>query len=161
MRYLGGGGAGGFVAYRLGADGFDMDFGHPLQEQEPADGFLDGAPDRKGAVVAQQDGFGFAEGGGDLLAGVEVHYLDLLAFKDFVVLEESGGFLADHPEALDVTLKMINAKDRLLYSSDWPHWDFDAPSVIWNLPMLDEQAKKNVLGENALKLFGLERPDGK
>lgn len=67
----------------------------------------------------------------------------------------------DHHEALKVTLDMINAKDRLLYSSDWPHWDFDAPSVIWNLPMLDEQAKKNILGENALRLFGLDRPPGK
>lgn len=67
----------------------------------------------------------------------------------------------DHREALEVTLKMINAKDQLLYASDWPHWDFDAPSVIWDLPMLDDQAKKNILGENAMKLFGLERPAGK
>jgi len=27
--------------------------------------------------------------------------------------------------------------------------------------MLDDQAKKNILGENALKLFGLDRPAGK
>jgi len=27
--------------------------------------------------------------------------------------------------------------------------------------MLDDEAKKNILGENALKLFGLERPAGK
>ena len=67
----------------------------------------------------------------------------------------------DHPEALEVTLKMINAGDQLLYASDWPHWDFDSPGVIWDLPVLDEQAKKNILGENALRLFGLERPPGK
>jgi predicted TIM-barrel fold metal-dependent hydrolase len=67
----------------------------------------------------------------------------------------------DHREALEVTLKMINAKEQLLYASDWPHWDFDVPSVIWDLPMLDDQAKKNILGENALKLFGLDRPAGK
>jgi len=67
----------------------------------------------------------------------------------------------DHREALEVTLKMINAREQLLYASDWPHWDFDAPSVIWELPMLDDQAKKNILGENALKLFGLDRPAGK
>ena len=56
---------------------------------------------------------------------------------------------------------MINAKDQLLYASDWPHWDFDAPSVIWDLPILDDDAKKNILGENALRLFGLDRPTGK
>lgn len=67
----------------------------------------------------------------------------------------------DHPEALAVTLKMINAKEQLLYASDWPHWDFDAPNVIWDLPMLDDQAKKNILGENALRLFNLPRPKGK
>ena len=45
---------------------------------------------------------------------------------------------------------MINAKDQLLYASNWPHWGFDTPSVIWDLPMLDDQAKKNILGENAM-----------
>ena len=26
---------------------------------------------------------------------------------------------------------------------------------------VDDQAKKNILGENALRLFGLDRPEGK
>ena len=62
----------------------------------------------------------------------------------------------DHREALEVTLKMINAKDQLLYASDWPHWDFDLPTVITDLPFIDEQAKRNILGHNAAKLFGLD-----
>jgi hypothetical protein len=33
------------------------------------------------------------------------------------------------------------------------------PSNIYDLPVLDEQAKRNSLGENALKLFGLPMPD--
>jgi predicted TIM-barrel fold metal-dependent hydrolase len=41
----------------------------------------------------------------------------------------------------------------MLYSSDWPHWDFDLPSTIADLPFLDEEAKRNILGLNAKKLF--------
>ncbi|MPY71780.1 MAG: amidohydrolase family protein [Alphaproteobacteria bacterium] len=58
-------------------------------------------------------------------------------------------------EALRNTMRMINAENQLLYSSDWPHWDFDAPSVIYDLPFLSEQAKRNILGLNAKRIFNL------
>jgi hypothetical protein len=58
-------------------------------------------------------------------------------------------------KALECTFEMINAKDQLLFSSDWPHFDFDTPSVIHDLPFLDEQSKRNILGLNAAKLFNL------
>ena len=35
--------------------------------------------------------------------------------------------IQDH-EALECTFRMINAETQLLYSSDYPHWDFDLPS---------------------------------
>lgn len=54
---------------------------------------------------------------------------------------------------LESTFKAINAETQLLYSSDWPHWDFDLPTRITSLPFLSEQAKRNILGENALRLF--------
>lgn len=62
----------------------------------------------------------------------------------------------DHPKALELTFEMINAETQLLYSSDWPHWDFDLPSVIFDLPFLSEQARRNILGENARRLFKLD-----
>ena len=62
----------------------------------------------------------------------------------------------DHPKALELTFEMINAQTQLLYSSDWPHWDFDLPSVIFDLPFLSEQARRNILGENARRLFKLD-----
>jgi predicted TIM-barrel fold metal-dependent hydrolase len=65
------------------------------------------------------------------------------------------------PGALEVTCRMINAESQLLYASDWPHWDFDLPSMILDLPFLTDQAKRNILGETSLKLFNLERPEGK
>ena len=42
---------------------------------------------------------------------------------------------------LEATFKAMNAETQLLYASDWPHWDFDAPSSIFDLPFLDEEAK--------------------
>jgi hypothetical protein len=42
-----------------------------------------------------------------------------------------------------------------MYSSDWPHWDFDVPARIAGLPFLSEQAKRNILGENARRVFRL------
>ena len=64
-------------------------------------------------------------------------------------------------KALEFNLDMIKAETQLLYASDWPHQDFDLPSTIFDLPFLSEQAKRNILGETALKLFNLERPEGK
>ncbi|WP_067904306.1 amidohydrolase family protein [Nocardia vaccinii] len=62
---------------------------------------------------------------------------------------------ADNLKALEYTMEIMGAEDNLLYSSDWPHWDFDAPSSIASLPFLSETAKRNILGETARKLFNL------
>jgi predicted TIM-barrel fold metal-dependent hydrolase len=57
--------------------------------------------------------------------------------------------------ALECTFRMINAETQLLYASDYPHWDFDLPSSIWDLPFLSEKAKHNILGGNAARLYKL------
>jgi predicted TIM-barrel fold metal-dependent hydrolase len=57
--------------------------------------------------------------------------------------------------ALECTFRMINAETQLLYSSDYPHWDFDLPSTIWDLPFLSEKAKHNIVGGTAARLFKL------
>lgn len=59
--------------------------------------------------------------------------------------------------ALEQTMRIINAENRLMYASDYPHWDFDLPSTIYDLPFLSEDAKRNILGRNALECFGAER----
>ena len=59
-------------------------------------------------------------------------------------------------EALELTFKRINAESQLMYSSDYPHWDFDLPSVIYDLPFLTESAKRQILGENARREFLLD-----
>jgi uncharacterized protein len=62
----------------------------------------------------------------------------------------------DNREALELTFKMMKAETQLLYSSDYPHWDMDLPSVIYDLPFLSQEAKRNILGENARRLFKLD-----
>ena len=57
--------------------------------------------------------------------------------------------------ALECTFRMINAETQLMYASDYPHWDFDLPSTVWDLPFLSEKAKHNILGGTAARLFKL------
>ena len=64
----------------------------------------------------------------------------------------------DHPKLLEATLEAINAETQLMWCSDWPHWDFDGPNVIWDLPCLDKAAKRKILGENAAEMFNLPNP---
>ena len=58
--------------------------------------------------------------------------------------------------ALQTTFRMMNAETQLLYASDYPHWDFDMPSTVWDLTWLSEKAKHNILGGTAARLFKLE-----
>ena len=60
--------------------------------------------------------------------------------------------------AIEQTFRMIKAESQLLYSSDYPHWDFDLPSTIYDLPFLSKQAKRNILGGNAKRVFNLKLP---
>jgi predicted TIM-barrel fold metal-dependent hydrolase len=64
----------------------------------------------------------------------------------------------DNLKLLEATFDAINAETQLLYASDWPHWDFDLPNSVTQLPFINEQQKRNILGLNAAKLFNLEVP---
>ena len=59
-------------------------------------------------------------------------------------------------DLLEGAFKAMNAETQVLYASDWPHWDFNPPKIIYDLPFLSEQAKRNILGENAARLFNLD-----
>jgi len=45
--------------------------------------------------------------------------------------------------------------DRLMYASDYPHWDFDRPTTITNLPFLSRAEKQRILAGNAQEVFGV------
>jgi len=67
--------------------------------------------------------------------------------------------IPDDLRVLETTFKMVRAETQLLWSSDYPHWDMDLPSRIYNLSLLSEKGKRNILGENARKLFQLDVSD--
>jgi uncharacterized protein len=62
----------------------------------------------------------------------------------------------DYPDYMEAVFKCIDAENTLLYASDYPHWDMDLPSTIWDLPFLDEKAKRKILGENARDAFNMD-----
>ncbi len=66
----------------------------------------------------------------------------------------------DNPKDLVATIDLLGGPERVLFASDWPHHDFDHPRTIMKLPMPAE-AKRRIMGENALELFGIPAPAGK
>jgi predicted TIM-barrel fold metal-dependent hydrolase len=57
---------------------------------------------------------------------------------------------------VEATFDAIKAETQLCFSTDYPHWDFDLPATVYDLPFLSEEAKRNILGGNAQRLFGLK-----
>jgi len=61
------------------------------------------------------------------------------------------------PEAVDQIVSWMNGAKTLMYSSDFPHWDFDPPDVVPK--RLGAEVRRRILADNALaaypKLAGL------
>ena len=45
--------------------------------------------------------------------------------------------------------------DRLLFSSDYPHWDFDDPRTAFRIP-LTEQEREKIFSTNARAVYGFK-----
>lgn len=58
-------------------------------------------------------------------------------------------------QPIEATFEAITAETQLLYSSDWPHWDFDTPGRLASLPFRTEPMLRNILGENSRRVFNL------
>lgn len=56
---------------------------------------------------------------------------------------------------LESLFRALNAETQLVWGSNFPGPDFDLPSVVADLPFLSDQAKRNILGGTAAKLFRL------
>lgn len=60
-------------------------------------------------------------------------------------------------EQLTQIFKMINAEKTLMYSSDYPHWDYDPPKKM--LPPMPREMKQRIMSGTAMELYGLkEKP---
>ena len=58
------------------------------------------------------------------------------------------------PEYFQQLLEHINADERLMFATDYPHWDFDSPdrTLPTNLPL---SLKRNIMAENARGFYQL------
>ena len=58
------------------------------------------------------------------------------------------------PRHFGQLLEQLNMNDRLMFATDYPHWDFDAPDAA--IPStIGEDLLQDILAENAKKLYGL------
>jgi predicted TIM-barrel fold metal-dependent hydrolase len=56
---------------------------------------------------------------------------------------------------LAALISLFDGENSVIFSSDWPHHDFDHPSKVLQIP-LSEEGKRKILGTNALRLLNLE-----
>lgn len=56
---------------------------------------------------------------------------------------------------LKYIIEIIGGAERIMYTSDYPHWDYDDPKVIAQLPFLSEDEKNMIFSENAEEVFGI------
>jgi predicted TIM-barrel fold metal-dependent hydrolase len=59
----------------------------------------------------------------------------------------------EDPQQMLQILEMIDATHTVMFSSDYPHWDFDNPKMA--LPPLRGEMKQRILAGNAAELYGL------
>ncbi|ALS21793.1 MULTISPECIES: amidohydrolase family protein [Paenibacillus] len=58
---------------------------------------------------------------------------------------------------LKAVFDMANGYDQFMYASDYPHFDYDDPSIAYRMPFLDKEAKAKFLAGNAMKVFNLRK----
>jgi predicted TIM-barrel fold metal-dependent hydrolase len=63
----------------------------------------------------------------------------------------------DDPQEFAQMLEHAGLADRLLFATDYPHWDFDSPAQALPRSLPDDVCRK-ILGGNAAQLYGLPRP---
>ena len=60
------------------------------------------------------------------------------------------------PQHLLYAIEQAQLEDRLLFATDYPHWDFDSPTQA--LPRaMPKEMRRAILAENALALYGWPR----
>ncbi|MGH3388400.1 MAG: amidohydrolase family protein [Actinomadura sp.] len=59
----------------------------------------------------------------------------------------------DDDRQLVQSLEHTGMTDRILFASDYPHWDFDSPKLA--LQDLPRELRKPIMGTNACRLYGL------
>jgi predicted TIM-barrel fold metal-dependent hydrolase len=62
----------------------------------------------------------------------------------------------NNPSHIVQTIDMLGP-DNIVFSTDYPHWDFDSPEGIDKyIRQADDEVREKILGENAAKAFGID-----
>lgn len=86
-----------------------------------------------------------------------------------MVRRKPSEYIADHfwlttqpieeppdPRSLGRLIEMFpSLRDKLMYSSDYPHWDFDSPDEVLRKVGLSTEVERKIMAENARKLYQL------
>jgi len=64
----------------------------------------------------------------------------------------------DDPRHLTQIFEMIEGEKILMFSTDYPHWDFDSPKMA--LPPMAQEMKQRIMAGNAAELYGLHAAPG-
>jgi predicted TIM-barrel fold metal-dependent hydrolase len=59
------------------------------------------------------------------------------------------------PQHMRETLEWIGF-DKILFSTDYPHWDFDDPATALSKIRMNEQERRMIFRDNAAALYGLD-----
>lgn len=78
-------------------------------------------------------------------------YMDECVWFSTQPIEEPGD-----PADFERMIELGHLQDRLLYASDWPHWDFDSPALVYPAS-LSKALKGKIMAGNACALYGLPR----
>lgn len=74
--------------------------------------------------------------------------------KDHIRLTTQPIEEPQHPEHLNQILEMIGSDKMVMFSSDYPHWDFDNPKLA--LRTINKELRSKILSDNAIELYGLD-----
>lgn len=75
---------------------------------------------------------------------------------DHIVLTTQPIEEPTEPTHLAQILDMIDANRTLMFSSDYPHWDFDNPDLV--LRGIDADMRARIMGGTAAEVYGLHKP---
>jgi predicted TIM-barrel fold metal-dependent hydrolase len=60
---------------------------------------------------------------------------------------------AENDEQTRQALAMMHADEVLMFSSDYPHWDFDSP--LRAFPKIEKALQRRIFSDTARELYGL------
>jgi predicted TIM-barrel fold metal-dependent hydrolase len=63
----------------------------------------------------------------------------------------------DDPKQLRQLLRQLDLDDKILFASDYPHWDFDDPNRVLQASLIGAELRERILATNAKRIFDFER----